>query len=127
MDIEETRKYYSNTTRENCCTCDYCQNLIDEIKTAYPKVADYLETLGVNIEHPFEASVPIELNDEYWIYPFVQYLIVGDKNEYQGCKIDDIAIGVAKYHPSATYKGKYFIIEAGRFIIKRRNDKYQFD
>ena len=42
MDIQKTRSYYNNQTRENVCQCDYCQNFIDEVKGAYPEVAEYL-------------------------------------------------------------------------------------
>jgi hypothetical protein len=59
MDIERTKAYYAEIKREDICACDYCQNLIDEIKQAYPNVAQYLLSLGVNIERPFEVFLPI--------------------------------------------------------------------
>jgi hypothetical protein len=48
MDIKKTRSYYENKMRDNVCQCDYCQNFIDEVKGAYPEIAEYLSSLGVN-------------------------------------------------------------------------------
>ena len=127
MDIEKTKAYYAGCTREWVCTCDYCQNFVDEIKASYPKVAEYLASLGVNIEIPFEVFLPIELDNGYMDYYGVQYLIAGNSDGFQETQIDDISIYTTTSHPDATYKGEYFIIEAGIFHIKRRCDKYQFN
>lgn len=80
MDIEKTREYYKNLTREDLCTCDCCQNLADEIKDTYPEVAQYLATLGVKIEFPFEADIPYEIERGIWEFISVQYLICGSKD-----------------------------------------------
>lgn len=68
MDIEATKAYYAGMSRSSICSCDYCQNLVDEIKSAYPEVAEYLLGLGVDIEHPFEVFLPIENDDGYMDY-----------------------------------------------------------
>jgi hypothetical protein len=102
--------------------------LIDEIKQAYPNVAQYLLSLGVNIERPFEALLPIEDHDNgYMDYPIVQYLIVGDSGDFKKTRIGDIEIRISDYHPDATYEGDHFIIDVGTFHIKCRYDKYNFD
>jgi hypothetical protein len=128
MDIEKTKAYYAEIKREDICACDYCQNLIDEIKQAYPNVAQYLLSLGVNIERPFEALLPIEDSDNgYMDYPIVQYLIVGDSGDFKKTNIGDIEIKISDYHPDADYEGEHFIIDVGAFHIKCRHDKYNFD
>lgn len=127
MDIEGTKAYYENIKREDICECVYCQNLIDEIKRSYPNVAEYLLSLGVNIERPFEVLLPIEDHiNGYMDYPIVQYLIVGDPDDFKETSIDDVKIGISDCHPTAAYEGEHFIIDVGVFHIKCRYDKYDF-
>lgn len=127
MDIEKTKQYYSEFTREDCCLCDYCQNYIDEIKAAYPKVAEYLMTLGVDIEIPFELMLPLDPINGYMKYFEAMYLIVGNADGFKETQIGDVEIYIETSHPAATYKGEYFIIGAGPFHIKARTDKYKFE
>lgn len=128
MDIERTKAYYAKLRREDICDCIYCQNLIDEIKQSYPDVAEYLASLGVNIERPFEVFLPIENHSiGYMDYPIVQYLIVGNSNDFNETKVGDIEIGISECHPTSTYQSENFIIYAGGFHIKCRYDKYDFN
>ena len=128
MDIQGTKSYYESIKREDICQCPYCQNLIDEIKRSYPDVAEYLLSLGVNIERPFEVFLPIEDHvNGYMDYQIVQYLIVGSLDDFKETSIGGIEIGISDCHPSATYEGEYFIIDAGVFHIKCRYDKYNFN
>ncbi len=128
MDIERTKLYYAGIKREDICGCNYCQNLIDEIKQAYPEVAAYLLSFGVNIERPFEVFFPMEDHDNgYMDYPIVQYLIAGNSSDFHETKIGDIQIGISDCHPNAAYEGEHFIIDAGVFHIKCRYDKYDFN
>lgn len=127
MDIERTKAYYAGLKREDICECIYCQNLIDEIKSAYPDLAEYLLSLGVNIERPFEALLPDDPVNGYMDYPIVQYLIAGNPDDFKETTIGDIKIGISESHPTAIYEGEHFIIDAGEFHIKCRYDKYDFN
>lgn len=127
MDIEKTKQYYSKRTRADTCSCGYCQNYIDEIRVSYPAVAEYLMTLGVDIEIPFEVLLPSEPVNGYMKYYEVQYLIVGNSDGFKETQIGDIDIYLSTSHPNATYKGEYFIFSAGSFHIKCRTDKYKFE
>lgn len=59
LSIKGTKQYYDSLTAEDLCNCAYCRNYIREIRNAYPKVAEYLLALGVDIEKPFE-TIPLE-------------------------------------------------------------------
>lgn len=59
MDIKRTKQYYKQLSSHDLCDCAYCQNYIGEIKSTYPKVAEYLFSLGIDIEKPFE-TMPLE-------------------------------------------------------------------
>ena len=55
LDIEGTKSYYEQISNRDLCDCAYCQNYVREIKATYPKVAEYLFSLGIDIEKPFET------------------------------------------------------------------------
>lgn len=126
MDFAATKQYYAQRSRDDTCSCDYCQNYIDEIKAAYPKFADFLASLGADAEIPFEVLLPIEADDEYFDYDGVQYLICGTRDGFEDTEIDGISVCYTDSHPSAAYQAAYFVIEAGTFHLKRRNDRYPF-
>ncbi|WP_051226969.1 hypothetical protein [Butyrivibrio sp. MC2013] len=127
MDIEKTKEYYINYQREDTCQCDYCQNLIDEIRETYPELALYLDSIGVDIERPFEASLPFEYQKGTWDFPFIQYLVVGNADDFQETIINNVTVDICTCHPEAKYKGKHFIIELGPVFVKILKDKYGFD
>lgn len=82
MNIEETKQYYSSLTSEALCGCVYCRNYIREIKNAYPKIAEYLLTFGIDIEKPFE-TIPLEPDETGYIeYISSQYIIIGNPDDF---------------------------------------------
>ena len=127
MDIEKTREYYLIYNRKDTCQCEYCQNLIDEIRAAYPELALFLDSIGVDIERPFEASMPYEYKKRIWNFTYVQYLVVGNTDGFQETKIKDITVGICTCHPSATYNEEHFIIEFGPVFVNVLKDKYRFE
>lgn len=127
MDIEKTREYYINYSRKDTCQCEYCQNLIDEIKTAYPELALFLDSIGVDIERPFEVSIPYEYKKGIWNFPFVQYLVAGNTDGFQETTIKDMTVGICTCHPTATYNEEHFIIEFGPVFLKVLKEKYKFE
>ena len=127
MNIEKTREYYENIGREDICSCIYCRNFIDEVRSSYPETADFLSSLGVDIEKPFEVFLPSDPLDGYMDYYEAQYLIAGDSAGFSETRIGDISVYLSECHPQAVYKDEHFIIGAGVFRIKCRYDKYSFD
>ena len=59
MDVRKTKHYYDVSAGDYVCTCEYCRNYVKEIRHAYPELSEYLETMGIDIEKPFE-TMPIE-------------------------------------------------------------------
>ena len=49
-DIARTKEYYQSVAESALCNCDYCCNYRIHIKSAFPKVAGYLASLGIDIE-----------------------------------------------------------------------------
>ncbi len=127
MDIEKTKEYYKNYPRDDTCQCEYCQNLIDEIRVAYPGLAVFMDSIGVDIERPFEVSLPYEYKKGIWSFPFVQYLVVGNTDGFQETIVNDITVGICTSHPKVKYKGEHFIVEFGPVFINILKDKYKFE
>ena len=99
MNIDENKKYYDNIAREHLCQCVYCQNFLDEIKTTYPDVSEYLMTLGVDIEKPFEVFLPSDPTNGIMDYDGVQYLIAGDRDGFNETSIGDILLYITDSFP----------------------------
>ena len=59
INVEQTKKYYKDIKQEDLCDCNYCKNYYLQVKDAYPKVAEFLDSIGIDIEKPFETS-PLE-------------------------------------------------------------------
>ena len=58
LDIEKTKAYYAQISERDLCICKYYPNYVHEIRAAYPKVAKYLASSGIDIEKPFE-TIPL--------------------------------------------------------------------
>lgn len=99
MDIEKTKELYRNTTPDDICQCDYCKNYVKQIKSTYPKVAEFLSTIGVDIEKPFE-TLPIEPESGYLDYIAAQYIVMGTAEEFRKKMIDEVSIEIDDCHPT---------------------------
>ena len=71
LDIKKTKLYYEQISSDDLCDCIYCKNYIYEIKKTYPKVAEYLFSLGVDIEKPFE-TMPLEPDETGYLDEYIQ-------------------------------------------------------
>lgn len=110
MSVEETRKFYKNF--DDLCDCAYCKNYIREIKKSYPDLAEYLNKLGVDIEKPFE-TMPGEPENGFIEYFGIQYIIIGNKEDFIKAKLVEVEIDLAESYPDPNLDGKYYVIEIG--------------
>lgn len=111
VDIVKTQNYYSSVTESSLCDCDYCRNYKLQIKSAFPEVAEYLSSLGVDIEKPFETS-PLEPDENGMMeYCCCQYSVFGNcETEYKH-KIGIVELRMATSYPSTGIKEEHFVIE----------------
>lgn len=117
-DIEQTRRYYSEIKTEDLCNCDYCKNYYSQIKEAYPFVADYLNTLGIDIEKPFETS-PLEIDEYGFIeYCVCQYIVFGKVPDKFENKIGDVKLGIAKSYPKTNIQKEHFVLDICSIKLK---------
>ena len=110
-DIEKTRAYYSNLGPENICSCGYCRNYCTRVKEAYPEVARYLDSLGVDIEKPFETS-PLEPDEDgYLEYCVCQYVVFGTCSTDYAHQIGDVKFGISGRHPDTKLEEEHFVLD----------------
>ena len=63
VDVEKTKAYYSALREEDLCDCEGCRYYRANVRQAFPKIADYLDSLGMDIAKPFHVSY-VELEKE---------------------------------------------------------------
>ena len=118
MDIKRTKAYYKQHVSRDLCDCADCRNYIAEIKNTYPKVAEYLFSLGIDIEKPFE-TMPLDIDKTGHIeYIASQYIIFGEPDDFTKTVIDSVNIVIAESHPSTEIKEPHFVIETGPIRLK---------
>ena len=110
-DIEKTRAYYCALGPENICDCAYCRNYCARVKAAYPEVARYLDSLGVDIEKPFETS-PLEPDEKGNLeYCVCQYVVLGTCPEDFTHRIGDVSFGRSDCHPDPKVEEEHFVLD----------------
>ena len=104
-------QYYRNLGPENLCGCDYCRNYCARVKAAYPEAARYLDSLGVDIEKPFE-TMPLEPDENgYLEYCVCQYVVFGSCPEDFTHQIGDVTFGRSDCHPNTKLDGEHFVLD----------------
>ena len=121
IDIEKTRQYYNNLSSKDLCDCKYCVNYMNRIKDSYPLIAQYLESIGVDIEKPFETMClnPGEANHIDYFGP--QYIVMGNTDNFKEVQIDDIHIRKAESFPYTDILDEHFVIELYPIISLKWN------
>ena len=108
LDIKRTKSYYEQICNRDLCDCAYCQNYVHEIKATYPEIAEYLSSLGIDIEKPFE-TMPLEPDETGYIeYISSQYIICGEPDDFIKTVIDFVNVDVAGTHPSTQINEAHF-------------------
>ena len=109
--IEKTRAYYAALAPEDICGCDYCRNYCARVREAYPEVARYLDSLGVDIEKPFEVFLPEPDEDGNLKYDICQYIVFGTCPEDYSGWIGDVEVGISNCHPSTNIEEEHFVLD----------------
>ena len=111
VDIAKTKSYYNSIIETSMCDCAYCRNYRLQVKSAFPKVAEYLYSLGIDIEKPFETS-PLEPDENGMLdYCCCQYIVFGTCEPSYYHKIDDVEIRIATSYPDTGLEEEHFVLE----------------
>ena len=111
VDIAKTKAYYNSITETSLCDCAYCRNYRLQVKKAFPKVAEYLYSFGIDIEKPFETS-PLEPDENGMLkYCACQYVAFGKSNSDYHHIVGDVEFRIATSYPSTGIEQEHFVIE----------------
>ena len=111
VDVSATRDYYNTITDSALCNCSYCRNYRLQIKSAFPEVTAYLDSLGINIEKPFETS-PLEPDENGMLeYCGCQYIVFGSCDPEYHHRIGDVEFRIATSYPNTGIEQKHFVLE----------------
>ncbi len=117
MDIAKTRELYKKTMPDDICQCDYCKNYVRQIKSTYPKMTEFLNTIGVDIEKPLETS-PLEPEDGYLDYVEVHYIVMGNTAKFRKRKIDGVWVKIGNHYPCTGVTEEHFVISISPIRLK---------
>ena len=111
VDIAKTKSYYNSIAETSLCDCAYCRNYRLQVKGAFPKVAEYLYSFGIDIEKPLETS-PFEPDENGMLeYCGCQYIAFGNCNPEYHHTVDDVEFRIATSYPSTGIEQEHFVLE----------------
>ena len=111
LNIEKTQEYYDSLEQEYLCNCNYCKTYYLRVKEKYPKVSSYLDSLGIDIEKPFEISSLEPDENNILEYCVCQYIVFGCCCDTYSYKIGDVEFRIAQLYPDTGIKEEHFVIE----------------
>ena len=111
VNISATKDYYNSITDSSLCDCGYCRSYRLQFKSVFPKVAAYLDSLGIDIEKPFETS-PLEPDENGMLeYCCCQYIALGNCELEYRHRIDNVEFRIATSYPNTGIEQEHFVIE----------------
>ena len=78
VDVEKTKAYYSAFREEDLCDCEGCRYYRAHVRQAFPIIADYFDSLGMDIEKPFSVSYVEMEKESKMLYMACCYVAFGD-------------------------------------------------
>ena len=119
VDIGRTKEYYRSMPPEDLCDCAYCRTYMRQIRAAYPDTAEKLETLGIDIEKPFETMPLVPGNDGFIDFIGSQYVVFGRPDQEALDAVHAAGMQIAESHPVTGITEDHFVIETGEIRLKR--------
>lgn len=111
VDIAKTKEYYNMIEEPALCDCSYCRSYRLQVGSAFPRIAKYLNSIGIDIEKPFETS-PLEPDENGMLeYCSCQYIAFGNCEPEYHHRIDDVEIRVGTSYPEMSIEQEHFVIE----------------
>lgn len=118
VNISGTRQYYHSMADSTLCSCAYCRSYRAQVRRAYPQAAAYLESLGADIEKPFETS-PLEPDEEGMLeYCCCQYIVLGCCEPEYRHKIGDVEFTFSESYPSTGVEQAHFVLDMAPIRLK---------
>ncbi|MBR6090970.1 MAG: hypothetical protein IKP86_13620 [Anaerolineaceae bacterium] len=110
IDTEKTRRYYAEENEDDYCDCDSCRHYRARIAKECPAVAEYLETLGIDITKPFHLSF-VRTEDGLIMYFDCLYVAFGNGDLAWRKDIGDIEIIPELLYPDPGVEKPFVVIK----------------
>ena len=113
----KNREYYKTAEP---CDCDVCRFFCRNVRSRLPDIAAYLDSIGVDIEKPFEL-LWIEIDESGTLIHFdgCQYIVFGSCEPDFEMNIGDIKfINNIDFHPSTDIADEHFVLDFGEITMK---------
>ena len=111
VNVPQTIEFYHSISETSLCDCSYCRSYRLQIKSAFPKVAEYLDSLGIDIEKPFETS-PLEPDENGMLeYCCCQYIAFGNCEPNYHHRIGNVEFRMATSYPRTGIEQEHFVLE----------------
>ena len=118
VNVLKTRAFYQSLSEDYLCGCAYCQSYRMQVKSAYPRIAAHLETLGVDVEMPFELIFFDSDENGMLDYIGCQYIVFGSCDDAFYAEIDRVPFCKAEFHPSTEIGDEHFVLDFGPIKLK---------
>ncbi len=116
IDTEKTRRYYAEENEEDYCDCDSCKHYRARIAKEFPGIAEYLETLGIDISKPLRLSY-IRTEDGMIMYFDCLYAAFGNGDLAWRKDIGDVEIIPALLFPDPGVEEPFVVIQISQIRL----------
>lgn len=113
---EKTEAYYASA-KSKPCDCGNCKIYYEGIKSAYPKVVSYLNSLGVDVLRPLELSLAEDENMNFVEYTSCAYVVFGTCPEDFVHKTGDMTYTITQHHPETGVEEPHFVLDFGSVYL----------
>lgn len=114
---KKTKFFYKNYNE--ICDCIMCKFYIEKISDIYPQLNEFLDKINVDIKKPLEVGYPYLDPRENLIYPFSQYIVIGQCDDFY-LDISDLCIRKADAYPDLKIDDDYFVLDVFDLVIDRK-------
>lgn len=116
MNARDNKLFYDAFS--DICTCNYCQFYIENIVRVYGELGEAFALWGIDIRKPLELSIPY-LDKEKIIYPFAQYIVIGNEESSMDIIKSNLHIKKATSYPKIDLGDEYFVIEISDIVFDK--------
>lgn len=110
IDTDKTRQYYADEDTAEYCQCAPCVNYRTRIASAYPEIAAFLDTLGIDIAKPFKVTCLKPVHDVL-TYDGCQYVAFGNGDYAWRKDFGDVEIIPGLYFPDPGVDEPFVVLE----------------
>ena len=119
INVEKTRQYYKEYKE---CRCTDCINFYKVFPQMYPKICEYLLSIGIDPTKPLELCSIYNQKEDRMEYLICMYVGIGKVEDDFEIEIEGLEISINRsHHPILETNEEAFVIDFGPVYIKQTN------